>query len=326
MSKKDTKTALKISSPIFKYGGILTGLFLITLLLIISTPKIVAMTEIKVLSENQPQLKAVLAQYEVAEEKPKQIQIKDLGLTPPQFSAQAVLAQDLTTGQILFQKNIHQRLSPASTTKIMTALVALDYYKSADILTVKPESLVEGSTMGLKLGEQLSFRSLLYGMMLNSGNDAAFTLAANYPGGVGGFVDKMNQKANELNLHDTNFQNPAGFDSPLNYSSAYDLAIIAKQAQENSQLARIVSTKETSVESWDKTQEHLLKNLNKLLSEDGVIGIKTGYTDIAGENLVGLVDRNGKKILTVVLSSSDRFGETKSLMDWVYQNFEWEEN
>lgn len=244
-------------------------------------------------------------------------------LPAPEFSAGSLLAKDLETGEILFQKNIDSQLSPASTTKLMSALVATNYYKPESLLTVYPEDLVGGSTMGLVAGEQLTFRSLLYGMLLNSGNDASFTIASNYPGGIEGFVSAMNEKAKKMNLTNTHFENPAGFDGQAHFSSASDLAELALNFAQDPFLKRVVSTKETSVTSFDNTRVHYLKNLNKLLGKQGVYGIKTGFTEAAGENLVGLVERDGHKVLTVVLNSSNRFGETKALMDWVFSNFEW---
>ncbi|MBI2012012.1 D-alanyl-D-alanine carboxypeptidase [Candidatus Daviesbacteria bacterium] len=241
-------------------------------------------------------------------------------LSPPILTAEAVLALDLLTGQTLYQKNIHKRLPPASTTKLMTALVAIEHYKNPDILTVYPEAIVGGADMGLNPGEVLSFRSLLYGMLLNSGNDASFTIALNYPGGLPMFVMHMNKKAKSLELINTNFDNPAGFDSPNHYSSAYDLSLIAKEAIANPQISRVVATKETTVTSTDSSKLHILKNLNALLSE-GFLGIKTGYTENAGENFVGLFEKDTHRILTVVLNSKDRFGETKKLTNWIFQNF-----
>lgn len=251
------------------------------------------------------------------------IQISDSGTPPPNFTGQAVLAEDLDSERILYEKNANLRLSPASTTKLMSAIVAVDHFQSGDILTVYPEDIVDGSSMGLNAGDRFSFRSLLYGMLLNSGNDAAFTIASNYPGGLNMFILQMNKKAKELGLGDTNFQNPAGFDAPSQYSSAYDLAKIAKAAIASPQIAKIVATRETSIASSDNSKLYELRNLNQLLGEQGVLGIKTGTTELAGENFVGLVDRNNHKILTVVLKSEDRFGETRSLINWAYNNFEW---
>lgn len=258
-----------------------------------------------------------------AQEIPKQSVIVTRDIPAPTFTGEGVLAIDYDTNQILYQKNIHKRLSPASTTKVMTGLVAVDQFQQGDTLTVMPEDMVGGSTMGLNVGEKLSFRGLLYGMLLNSGNDAAYTVASNYPGGLPAFIVAMNSRVQQLNLTDTHFQNPAGLDDPNHYSSAYDLSVIAKAAVEHPSLARVVATRETEVTTLDKSKLHELKNVNQLLNEPGVMGIKTGFTEIAGENLVGLVERDGHKVITVILKSNDRFGETKALMDWVYKNYSW---
>lgn len=181
-----------------------------------------------------------------------------------------------------------------------------------------------GSKVGLYQGEDLSFRSLLYGMLLNSGNDAAFALAENYPGGVLGFVSAMNKKVMDLELKNTHFDNPAGFDSPKHYSSAADLAVITEEALKDSTLARIFATKETNIVSLDKKYTHQLFNLNRLLSDvKGVLGVKTGTTEGAKENLVTLVERDGHKVLLVLLGSDSRFAETTKLIDWTYSNFDW---
>lgn len=245
------------------------------------------------------------------------------GLTPPTISAAAALIEDVETKNILFTKDSDNRVPIASTTKLMTALLAAEYFKPNEVLTVPEVAVVSGSTMNLKVGEKLTLRSLLYGMMLNSGNDAAFTVAANYPGGVSSFVARMNQKAAELNLKNTNFTNPAGFDDTDHFSSAADLAKIAEASSANSQLARIVSTKQTMVASIDKTLIHSLKNLNKLLDIPGVLGMKTGTTPLAKENLVSLVERNNHRVIIVVLGSNDRFGESEKLIEWTYKNYVW---
>ncbi|MFH0937128.1 MAG: D-alanyl-D-alanine carboxypeptidase family protein [Candidatus Daviesbacteria bacterium] len=248
---------------------------------------------------------------------------QSLGLPKPSLSASSALVQDLDSGTLLLVKDASKKVPIASTTKIMTAWVATKYFKPNDVLKVPDLSGISGSTMGLKTGEELTFRSVLYGMLLNSGNDAAYTIAANFPGGISAFIAKMNQEAQNLNLADTHFDNPAGFDSNNHYSSAFDLAKIAAKASTDYQIARVVATKETTVASLDKTVIHQLKNLNKLLDEPGVMGIKTGTTPAAKENLVALIERDGHKILTVVLGSEDRFGETEKLVDWTYANFTW---
>ncbi len=311
----------------FRFLAIFSGIFLLALLILSTTPVVVSLAESKISSSNLPSQKDLLVSTSIAGiSKDPQLEIKDSGIIPPQFSAKAVLAMDVDLNKVLYTKNADMRLSPASTTKIMTAIVAQEYYKPADVLVVPAGAMVGGSTMGLQVGENMTFRSLLYGMLLNSGNDAAYTIAINFPGGFEGFINKMNLKTEQLGLKNTHFENPNGFDNPNHYSSASDLASIAKVAIKDPYLAKIFSTKETSVIAYDKSRSHVLKNLNQLLSENGVIGIKTGFTEKAGENFVGLVERDGHKILTVVLDSNDRFGESKNLMDWVYTNFKWEVN
>ena len=248
-------------------------------------------------------------------------------IIPPEFSAKSVLVKDLGTDTILYQKDTSLRLPIASTTKIATALVASEYFQPNSNLTVNRGAEMTGAKVGLIKGENLSFRSLLYGMLLNSGNDAAFTIAENYPGGVLGFVSAMNKKSGELGLKNTHFENPAGFDNAEHFSSASDLAKITEEALKNPQLSRIFATKETSILSLDKKYQHQLHNLNKLLADvKGVLGVKTGYTQEAKENLVTYVDRDGHKILTVVLGSDDRFGESTKLIEWTYQNFTWQDS
>ena len=245
-------------------------------------------------------------------------------LNPPQLSARAILVKDLGTETMLYQKDANNSLPIASTTKIMTALVASEYFKPNSVLTVKDGANISGARIGLIRGENLSFTSLLYGMLLSSGNDAAFAIAENYPGGVLGFVSAMNKKAAGLNLANTHFDNPAGFDSSRHFSSAKDLSIITEEALNNYRLARIFATKETNIVSLDKKYQHKLSNLNKLLSQvRGVLGVKTGYTQDAKENLVTFIDRDGHQILTVILGSDDRFGESERLIEWVYENFSW---
>lgn len=245
-------------------------------------------------------------------------------LSVPAISARAVLIKDLATDTVLYQKDATTSYPIASTTKIITALVASEYFKQNTVLTIGKSANIPGSRVGLTAGEDLTFRSLLYGMLLNSGNDAAFALAENYPGGILGFVSAMNKKVMNLGLKNTHFDNPAGFDSPNHYSSASDLAVITQEALKDSTLARIFATKETNIVSVDKKYSHQLFNLNRLLSDvKGVLGVKTGTTEEAKENLVTLVERDGHKILLVVLGSSDRFPETTKLIDWAYSNFDW---
>lgn len=306
------KSILYITAPLIISVSFLLGL-----------PSAVALVQSQISANNIPS-NPVWESYAVAGIQKRIPLPEDKGVLPPLVSATAALVLDLDSESLLFVKDPNKRVPIASTTKIMTALIALSYFKSEDVLTVPSQALVPGSNMGLKIGEKLTFRSLLYGMMLNSGNDAAFTIAANFPGGVPSFVGEMNKKALELGLANTHFDNPAGFDSQYHYSSALDLGKIASLVPDSLQLSRVVATKEVTVVSASQQGVYQLKNLNKLLSLPGVLGIKTGTTPQAKENLVGLVERDGHKILTVILGSNDRFRETEALIDWAYTNFNWE--
>lgn len=295
------------------------GLILLAILIATSMPILVDFSESRLIGLQIPKNNAQVAGIQ-------EYNIPPVGgnLPVPGFTARAVFVEDLATDSILYQKNANVSFPIASTTKIMTALVASEYFKQNQILTVKSSATTPGSKVGLIYGENLNFRSLLYGMLLNSGNDAAYAIAENYPGGILGFVSAMNKKVTELNLKNTHFDNPAGFDSPNHYSSASDLGKITEAALQDSQLARIFATKETNIVSTDKKYAHQLFNLNKLLSQmTGVLGVKTGTTEGAKENLVTLIERNNHKILLVVLGSDDRFGETTKLIDWTYSNFTW---
>lgn len=246
------------------------------------------------------------------------------GVPLPELGARSVLVKDLATDTILYQKDVNFPVPIASTTKIMTALVGSDFFQANSVLTVQSAPEIGGTKVGLIIGENLSFRSLLYAMLLNSGNDAAFAIAENYPGGVVGFISAMNKKAQELNLRNTHFDNPAGFDSPNHFASAADLSLITQEALKNPDLAGIFATKDTIITSLDQKYTHNLQNINKLLWDiQGVMGVKTGLTEAAKENLVTLVERNGHRVLTVVLGSGDRFGESTKLIEWVFQNFTW---
>ena len=246
------------------------------------------------------------------------------GVLSPQLSAEAILVIDLPSQIVLLQKNPQMRLAPASTTKLMTALVALDQYKLDDVLLVE-KVISEGKTMDLAVGDKLTVENLLYGLLVHSANDAAFVLAQNYPGGEDRFMEKMNQKAREFSLEDTHFTNPAGFEENAHYTSARDLARLATIALNNPTIAKIVGTPAITVHDVGFTRFYKLENVNALLGKiPGVLGVKTGWTENAGECLITALNKNGKKILIVVLGSQDRFGETNTLINWVFGNFTWQ--
>lgn len=244
---------------------------------------------------------------------------------PPYVTAESAVVVDLESGVPLYEINPNARLYPASITKLMTALVALDYYSSQQILAVKrlaPEK--DEADMGLAVGDQLSLHGLLYGLLVPSGNDAAYTIADNYPGGIENFIYSMNKKAEQLNMKDTHFENPSGFDNDNHYSTARDITILASQALKNPLIDKIVATYGITLSDTTGKKTYYLKNVNQFLSYIyGADGVKTGLTDLAGQCLVSSVSRNGHRIVTTILKSQDRFGDSGKLVEWVFRNYQW---
>lgn len=236
----------------------------------------------------------------------------------PQISAEAAIVVDTSSRIAIYSKNADVRLSPASTTKIMTALTALDYYHPSDVLAVQRD-YVEGSGLRLKKGDSFSFEDLLYAMLLPSANDAAYTIADNFPGGFHTFVDKMNEKVALFSLSNTHFLDPAGLEDDGDYTTARDLATIASFASTHPLFAKIVATKNTIITS-NMGNSYSLQNLNKLLGYYGVDGIKTGTTEQAGQVLVTSLNNNGHKYIIVVMKSADRFADTERLLKLITEN------
>jgi len=247
--------------------------------------------------------------------------------TFPIFSAQGIMAVDLNSGVILFEKDADKALLPASTTKIVTALVAMNSFNMNDIVEVGNIS-VEGQKMGLKKEEKITVSNLLYGLLVYSANDAAEALAQNYPEGRDGFILAMNNFAKSLHLENTNFTNPSGLDGKGNHivSTAKDLIRVSAFAMKNNDFAKIVGTKDITVTNIDGKIAHRLVNVNELLGKvPGVMGVKTGWTESARENLVTYMERDDHKIMIAVLGSQDRFGETRELINWIFANYSWQE-
>lgn len=241
----------------------------------------------------------------------------------PFVSADGVYVIDLETATPLYQKNSHKRLFPASTTKVITALTAMDYFDFDDVLEVTRVE-EEGQSMDLVPGERITFENLLYGILVHSGNDAAYAIADNNPQGYDAFIEAMNRKAQLLNMKDSQFENPAGLDSFKQYSTAFDLALAGRKLLEDDRLSKIVSTKSITVSDVDFTIFHPLYNVNRLLGEiPGVAGLKTGKTDLAGENLITLYKKDDKEFLIVLLKSEDRFTDTQVLVEWLAQNVQY---
>ncbi len=228
--------------------------------------------------------------------------------------SRAYIIYDSVTRSVVFGKNEKLRFAPASSAKIMSALVALEYYDLDQVLIAQNVDSIEGSKMKLIEGEQIIVRNLLYGMMLPSGNDAAMVLAQRYPGGVEGFVEAMNRKARGLQMTNTKFVDPDGFDD-ANYTTAFDLARLGAYAMNNSAFKTIVGTKQITVYDITGNVSHDLRNLNELLGIDNINGIKTGFTNEAGGVLVTSIEKNSRRYIIVVLNSADRFADTKNVVE-----------
>lgn len=243
----------------------------------------------------------------------------------PFSSAEGVYVVDLVSFTPIFEKNSQARFLPASTAKIITALVAVDIYNPDAILTAQ-NILDEGQTMKLVAGEKMTFENLLYGLLVHSANDASYVLADNHPDGLPAFVAAMNQKARQLKMTNSLFKNPAGLDDPDQYATPYDLALAGRALMNNRELAKIVAIKNITVSDVDFQHFHKLDNVNKLLGEiPGIGGLKTGYTEEAGENLVTLYKKNGHTFLIVILKSADRFEDTKQIVAWIEGNVGYKE-
>lgn len=243
----------------------------------------------------------------------------------PDLSAAGAILVDLDTGQVLYEKNADTQFYPASTTKIMTALVALERGKLDDVITCG-ESVrnVDGSSIYLEVGERETLNDLLYAMMLRSANDAAVAIAEHYGGTVDKFVELMNAKAAELGAKNTHFVTPNGLHDPGHVTTPRDLAIIARAAMQNPVFTQIVNTREHDMPWPAKNSIRQLYNINDLLySFDGAIGIKTGYTSQAQHTLVGAAERGGLRLLSVTMRSdlAHRYADTRALLAWGFDHF-----
>ncbi|MBD3360682.1 hypothetical protein GF366_02670 [Candidatus Peregrinibacteria bacterium] len=255
------------------------------------------------------------------------VPVKDHHYISPIINAQSSIAVDINTGAVLFEKNPHERLAIASITKLMTALIILEENKLNEIVTVSANAAsTEGSRMNLSAGEEIALENLLYGIIIHSANDAAVALAEYNAGTVDDFIKKMNEKAKDLGLINTNFSNPVGLDMPNNYSSSYDIAKLGMYIYKNQFIRHAAGLNELEVKSVSGKQLHKLESTNKLLENSylNIKGLKTGKTNLAGLCLVSIAENNNdNEILTVVLNSPDRFKETKILVDWIFRAYNW---
>jgi D-alanyl-D-alanine carboxypeptidase len=249
---------------------------------------------------------------------------RETPVAPPVVSATEVAVVDGGSGLMLYGRSPHSREAPASTTKIVTALVTLLRASSLDTpvrVTVDgwAMAIADGSSiMGLSPGQRLTLRTLLYGLLLPSGNDAAEQLSVSMAESRGEFIAAMNALSTEMDLKDTHFVNPSGLDADGHYSSAYDLAQLARRAMSDEVFRDIVATPAINLEGL------VLAGHNPLIGAyPGADGVKTGTTDAAGKAIVGSAVRDGHRVFVVVLHSQDILADSSALFNWVWQSFSW---
>lgn len=262
----------------------------------------------------------------------------------PEIYSPAVILMESDTGKVLYEKNSNEQRYPASTTKIITAILALEKCKLTDIATVSYNAVMTVpagySIAALQIGEELTIEQLLKVLLIHSANDAGNVIAEHISGSIGNFAELMNQKALEIGCINTNFTNPSGIHDDNHYSSAYDLALIAKYAMKNKTFRKLVSSTSCTIEETNKYQERTFRTTNDLLIYNNVkkdsnyyypyaIGVKTGYTSKAKNCLVSAANKNGIELIAVVLGSmqtstglSERYLDTISLFNYGYDNFE----
>ncbi len=239
-------------------------------------------------------------------------------------SAKSAVVIEAATGRILYQKNAHEKMPMASTTKIMTAIVAIENGNLNDTVVVGPNaSGIEGSSIWLSVGEKMTLSDMLFGLMLASGNDAAVAIAEHVGGSLDAFVELMNQKAQEIGAYNSHFANPNGLPADNHYTTAYDLALISAHAMQNVMFQEVVKTQYKTLPWEGHEWNRVVKNKNKILwNYEGGNGVKTGFTEAAGRCLSAAAQREGMQLVSVVLSAPDMFNDCMTLMDYGFNNYD----
>ena len=260
--------------------------------------------------------------YQIRESFPPLIFLPGYQQGPPVYASTAVLIE-AKSGAVLFAKNPDLRRAPASTTKMMTAIVALEKGNLSKVVKVSPLAAgTPGSSIWLRVGDKLTLKELLEGMMLQSGNDGSMAVAEGVAGSVDDFVGLMNLKAKEIGALNTNFRNPHGLRAPSHYTTALDLALIARYGLIHPGFSSLVKRK-TAIVRWEgKPQKMEVRNTNRLLWYlEGADGVKTGTTNEAGYCLVASATRDGRQLIAVVLNSNDRWGDCTRLLEYGFKEF-----
>ncbi|MBP9988471.1 MAG: D-alanyl-D-alanine carboxypeptidase [Ruminococcus sp.] len=238
------------------------------------------------------------------------------------ISAECAVVMDAQTGQVVFEKNAHKKHSMASTTKIMTSLLAVESGKLFDEITVNEKMVnVEGTSMGLKAGDSVSLEELVYGMLLPSGNDAANSTAVYLGGSTEKFVSEMNSRAKQIGMNNTNFVTPSGLDDDKHYSTAYDMALLSSQAVRSRNFLAICSATKAKLTYGNPPYERWLYNHNRLLeSYDGALGIKTGFTKKSGRCLCTYARRGSVGLIAVTLNDPDDWDDHRKMLNYAFEN------
>jgi len=234
--------------------------------------------------------------------------------TPPSIKASALYLVDLKSGRVLLEKNATRRLPPASLTKVMTALVAMEAASPQQVVQVDRRALVHRSSLKLHAGEEFLLRDLLTAMLVTSANDACQAVALHVGGEADKFVAMMNERARALGLRDTHFANACGFDAPDHYSTAADLAKLTEQALQVPAISMMVRTVIREIASVDGKRQVPLRSTNELLLDPDVTGVKTGYTSKAGRCLIASMFKDGHQLLLVGLNFMDRWEQATQLL------------
>lgn len=273
----------------------------------------IVLSSLLVVISTAPTSQSITESSTVFKQTPVQELIPSIDAT---ISAVAAIIVEASSGAVLAAKNPDQRLMPASTTKMMTAYVALKAFSPEEIITITRAQDAIGKSTKFTIGEQYKVSEMLKATLINSGNDAALSLADHFPTGYQAFVDQMNLQGLKWGLKNTHFTNVSGVEEAGHYSSARDLAIIARHFMQIPELREIVGSSSATITSIDGKYTHRFQNTNELLDEiPRIIGIKTGWTDNSGECLVTYIDLDNDLIL-VVLNSKNRFDDTRTLIDW----------
>ncbi len=238
--------------------------------------------------------------------------------TVPGVSATSAVLMEAESGRVLMDVDSHRRMPMASTTKIMTALVALAHSDPEDEVIISEKAVgIEGSSVYLKAGETLTMEQLLYALLLESANDAAAAIAIEVAGSIDAFAELMNETAADLKLSETHFTNPHGLDDEAHYTTAYDLAKLARYALQNPAFAKIAGTYKTTIPLNGTEGTRVLVNHNKMLKTyTGAVGVKTGYTRHSGRCLVSAAERDGVTMIAVTLSAPDDWHDHTVMLDY----------